>query len=759
VAYAQTGRARAVIVGVRRYPVYPPTKPLLFSHQDASLFQEFLQKGMPGRFQSRDLILIRDEEATLDRVQLALRKTLLGAEPGDTVYIFISSRGVARPGAPDGYIGASNLVEIKPESTGIPVSDLKDMIQYSRAEHVYFYADVCRDPPTTNIENRINIRLEALGSLPKVSGFLASDRQRLSLEKPDLQYAEQRGFGVFGYSLVNGLRAGRPSSGLFEYLKREMASQSGSRQTPMVIGKTLTGQFFDFPHSPHGPLVAALQWIPGLPAFQIRRATPGEVLQDLTASTPSSDPELLAQKTLDRKGSMSSEDWEDLRDGVVATLASSGQKLIAEYGITDMLPDDPLRVGKGNRSFSVGARAFQSALRLLPDQEPYRTFRQDLESRRLLCTGLDKIYQDQSVAAQDDLNQAKGGLRRPSPEVYNALGISFLEGGKNYDEAERYFLRAERLAPAWPYPRHNLALTYAEKGDYSQAEKTYREAIAIAPDQPYLHYNLGVLLHRSNRLGPARQAYDGALNALKKQADTYTERGTEWSRELPEEARIARQRALGFNKARAIVENALGALKASQRDVPSAAAHYELAIAADPSLCAARHNLAVLKQSSPGRKWPATSDDPQTLFEKNLKACPDFHPSRIRLSMIYLGQNRLDLARSGFETVLTQAPGNIQAKRGLAAVLERQKQFAPAIGLWNALIDAELQLQKSNAGGKPNREVLAEASLYEGLGDAYAGSGDTRACAAYQTALRALKASAYDGDRSQLRRKAQSCGK
>ena len=174
-SFGQQGRTKAVIVGIRRYPVYPPTKPLLFSNQDASLFEDYLTTAEAGRFKDGDLILIRDEEATLDRVQLALRKTLLGAEPGDMVYIFISARGVARPGAADGYLGASNLVEIKPESTGLPVSDLRDMIQYSRAKHVYFYGDVCRDPPTTNIENRINIRLETLGTLPKVSGFLSSD--------------------------------------------------------------------------------------------------------------------------------------------------------------------------------------------------------------------------------------------------------------------------------------------------------------------------------------------------------------------------------------------------------------------------------------------------------------------------------------------------------------------------------------------------------------------------------------------------------
>jgi tetratricopeptide (TPR) repeat protein len=762
ISFGQTGRVRAVVVGVRRYPIYPPTKPLLFSNQDATLFEDYLRRGKAGAFQSSDLMVIRDEEATLDRVQLALRTALLGAQPSDRVYIFISARGVAWPGAADGYIGTSNLVEIKPESTGIPVSDLKDMIQYSRAAHIFFFADVCRDPPTTNIENRINIRLETLGTLPRVSGFLGSDGRRLSLERPDLQYAARRGFGVFGYSLVTGLSGDQPASGLFEYLKREIAAETGSRQAPALLGKSvdlsaLGGGISNIGLMPHGPLLAALHGISGMFAFQIRQSPPGVILQDLTSSTPPSNPELLVQKTLQRKGSLSSEEWVELRDGVVATLASSGQKLVAEYGVDDMLPDDPLRVGKGNKSFSVSARDFQLALMLLPDEDLYRSYRQDLESRRLLCSGLDQIYQHQPMAALTDLEPARRGLRRPLPEVYNALGISLLEGARDYNGAIKNFLLAARIAPAWPYPRHNLALTYAEKGDYSKAEKTYRDAIAIAPDQPYLYYNLGLLLQRSNQTGPARRAYESALTSLTKKAAAYAERGAEWTRDLPGEAKIAQQRAQGLEKAKAIVENSLGALAASQRNALAAAAHYELAIAADPGLCAARHNLAVLEQASPGTKWPGAFGGSQSLLEENLGVCPAFHPSRIRLSLIYLGQGDLGRARSGFETVLAEVPGNIEAKKGLAAVLARQKQFAPAIELWNGLIDAEIKLQQPNAGGKSNREVLAEASLYEGLGDAYAAAGDTKACVAYRTALRALKGSAYDGDRNQLRRKAQSC--
>ena len=65
IASGQTGHPRAVIVGVRRYPVYAPTKPLSFANQDASLFEQYLKSGKAGKFQNGDLIVIRDEGATL----------------------------------------------------------------------------------------------------------------------------------------------------------------------------------------------------------------------------------------------------------------------------------------------------------------------------------------------------------------------------------------------------------------------------------------------------------------------------------------------------------------------------------------------------------------------------------------------------------------------------------------------------------------------------------------------------------------------
>src|SRR5260370_459256 len=74
--FAKAPRPGAVIIGVRRYPSFAQTKPLQFSNQDADLFGQFLRSGKAGPFDSRDIIELKDESATLDSATLALRKAL-----------------------------------------------------------------------------------------------------------------------------------------------------------------------------------------------------------------------------------------------------------------------------------------------------------------------------------------------------------------------------------------------------------------------------------------------------------------------------------------------------------------------------------------------------------------------------------------------------------------------------------------------------------------------------------------------------------
>jgi Tfp pilus assembly protein PilF len=298
----------------------------------------------------------------------------------------------------------------------------------------------------------------------------------------------------------------------------------------------------------------------------------------------------------------------------------------------------------------------------------------------------------------------------------------------------------------WPYPRHNLALAYAESGDYAAAAKEYLDAIAIAPNQPYLYYNLGLLYERSNQTRLARRAYEGALQSLTRLSTVYNARSTEWARELPRDGDLAKRRANAAAKATAVVQNALGSLTESERNPPAAAAHYEEAIRIDPSLCAARHNLALLKQKWPRKRWSGDSATPVELYRENLSRCPSFWPSLLQLAIIDLSGGDVPKAKSELQTVLSQVPDNRDARKRLAAVLVRQNEIPAAIALLTAAIDEEVRQNGSRGSADP--------ALYELLGDAYTAANDPRACEAFRSALAAARRSAYSGDRRALRRKA-----
>ncbi len=726
-AAAQDGRSRALVTGIRRYPKYAQTEPLQFANQDADTFGEYLRSGKAGKFDLREIALLRDEEAGFDRMSLELRKVLLGAQPGDSVYLFVSARGIARPDAKDGYIGTAGLVELKPQSGGIAVSDLAEMIRYSKASRVYLFADVCREQSSQNIDNRINFRMEELGTIPKLSGILASDRQKLSKEDPQLKR------GVFSYVLVNGLNgqpgpdgarlaAGRVTPAeVFEYLRKEVALTTGNyKQIPKQVGGNRNllkaplwlnvsnapnaSNAFDFPRLPL--LLAGLRYLPGLLAMQA------------AAQAPNSSRDLAQRTTADL----------DALIGRVTAFAERGQRVVAEYGISGFLPEDPKKLTDAD--FDAAARDFAAAASLVNPGDPvFGDYRKGLEARRNLCSGIAHAYRREGEVARRDLNAARQLAGKSLPEIDNATGITYLEEGTRYDAAIRYFSLAKSESPGWPYPRHNLALTYAEKGDAAAAEREYREAIARAPNEPYLDYNLGLLLHRANRKREARKAYEGALQKLDIAAKTYAERGREWETALPEEARIARARSAMFEKTKADVHNALGALFESQGAAKPAAAEYRAAIQVNVDLCPPRYNLALLRQ----RESPEES---RTELEETVRRCPAFHPARVRLATLDLAGGRIPEAESGYLEVLEQLPANVESKRGLARVRTAQKRFPEAEDLVGAVL----------------REQPGDPLANEQLGDIAAARGG-RACDLYTKALHAAKTAVYPGDMRQLRGK------
>jgi tetratricopeptide (TPR) repeat protein len=762
-------RTRVVIIGVRDYTGNALTKPVAFAENDARNFGVFtIQRALdpapvlltlPRVQYQLNGMTVQSKVASLPAVENELTALFAQAEPQNTIYIFISSRGIARPSL-DGYIGTADMVSEKPESGGLPLRFVRQLIQGSNVGRVIIFADVSRKPPDV-LANNINRRVAQLGEIPKVAGVLATQPGELSEEKAN----PQPGQGYFGYYLLNSGPAGLMGvSAVYSVLRRglDLDPATKGKQKPAEIGgpaKTaplwraaFTPSFEEWrPSQPKPPvLLTSMAWFAGLLALQTPYlvARLASVRAELERPEPVANPQALAASVEDLRTQIADDEWQPLQSLAIEKLAGDGQRAVDRYGMQNLLPDDPLRVKP--EEFKKAAEEFSAALQLVPlpatssSQRNYAAFREELTVRKLLCEGLSG-----PAVVIGPLNQAKG-LSAIIPEVHNAIGIYYLESIKDYDQAIREFTEAKKASPGWIYPRHNLALALIEKGDYAAAEREYREAIATQSQQPYVYYNLGLLLHRMNRRSAAKDAYQKAWSVYQDIISELRTRAADWQDRLRDEALVARQRIDVYDTNRAEVLNAWGILLASGRDAKGAREKYHEALAINGDLCAARDNWAQLEQSAAlGRDRNAVSTDALDLLDQNLarSACAGFHPSLLQRARLRLKKRDLVGARADFARVHDLVPSNTEALTGMAAVDSVKPAFESAIQLLNQA----LAIQTGSGGAYP--------AVYVQLAEVQRQAGDPAACRdSYRKAITAASATIYDVSTRELRKRSAKCG-
>jgi tetratricopeptide (TPR) repeat protein len=748
------GATRVIVIGVEKYAAVgnKQPNPVSFAENDARLFTDFsVKKGLDPK------PITLDSRATLPVIQFELNRVLEQARPADTVYIFVSARGVARPGL-DGYLGTANMDMEKPESGGLPVQYLRRLIQGSSAARIILFADVCRRPAEP-FSNQINKRVAELGDItrPAVAGVLASQPGQTSEERADNQY--KPGYGLFGFFLVNSGAAGTSGvPGISSELLKNLAEATKGKQKPSDFGAGPAKSAplwrarlelrpveprFHFPRLPFQ--IASTAWFDGLFDPQTPASVSGlnSIRDELNnLATHVDDPAGLARRLLAVKDQAPAEDWNEVDALAVTRLASDGQRVVDRYGMDSLLPDDPLKVTPDVAARA--AREFAAASMLTPTGDSYRDFRQSLEVRQRLCEGLAGVIPDIGPL------QAAHGSSAAIPELHNAIGIYYLESrNKDYREAIREFGEAKSASPGWMYPRHNLALAYIENGDYTAAEREYREAIASNPLQPYLYYNQGLLLHRMNRRADANAAYDKALDVYKNTIAELRAHAAEWRSVSPDEAVLAERRAQIYEKGRAEVMNARGALLASEGREKPARQDYLGAIEADPDLCPARDNLAAMEQAAAERRnKTAVSDVAVQKLNENLArpSCASFFPSFLMRARLKQKSGDFSGARADFSEVRKLVPANTEAIGGMAAIDFANGQFSSAVSLFTEAISMQTKTGS-----------MAYPALYVELAETYRKSGNAELCRqAYAEAIQAAKGAAYGTSVRELRKRA-SC--
>lgn len=553
--FAQTGGVtRLVIVGVEDYENRLKVPPVKHAKRDA----ETVQRTTAGA-------ALTEAKARQADVMEAVRKAFGDAKSQDTVFVFVSGRGVGRVGPSP---AALLTFESDPErpGTGVTLGELEKQIRDTAADRVVLALDVFRRPAKQEFEgdpNMINFKLADLQKRHrKLDIILASP-----LDKASMETDEGGGSGTLARLLVEGVsgkkadanRNGIVTTGeLLKYIKDRAAS---TRLPEPFAAPAKDGD-------------APLKLTSRLLRQPVLIASAGRFNPDWLNGEPADSPP----------------DPDAATRGSAVEFEAEGQRTIVGYGEGDQLPEDPLRLDGSN--FRACAEKFGEALQLRNElarkaspegRKAELEAAQSLRARQLFCQGRELLFPGPSAPAEDLLGESLR-IDGNAPEPHNALGVGILLRAKSvedYDRATESFRRAIALAPGWAYARHNLALAYIGRGDFDRAVATYRKAIEKTPGQAYLHYNLGALLHRLNLRAEAKAAYQQAQRTFLEQAKLLEQAGD-------------LKRAEVFRRSAANTLNALGVLLQTEKKFPEAENSFRQALQVKEDDQAAKYNLAAV---------------------------------------------------------------------------------------------------------------------------------------------------------------------
>ncbi len=221
----------AVIVGVGRYKYMPSLK---YSDDDAYRIYGFLKSPEGGALPDNQIRVLVDEDATREKILLAMQRVLLKADDNDAIIFYFSGHGVAEAFLPSNYDGYNNRIRHK---------EIVEILEKSRAKSKLLLSDACYAGNLLAMKGGADEALNKLyNSFRQTTGGLAvilsSKGEEYSLEDSSLRS------GIFSYYLFKGLKGAADSDGnkivavgeLFDYVYKNVRSYTANAQTPVIKG-------------------------------------------------------------------------------------------------------------------------------------------------------------------------------------------------------------------------------------------------------------------------------------------------------------------------------------------------------------------------------------------------------------------------------------------------------------------------------------------------------------------------------------------
>jgi len=241
----------AVVVGVSDYKD-PKIPDLKYADADSQAFYDFITRPIGGNFNKENVLLLKNEQATLKNVKLAITNFLKKAIDTDFVVIFMACHGEPEPDRPNNIYLLMHDSELDSLSaTAYHMENVNtDMKRYISAKRLIFFADACHSAGLTEggvgtrgFSNTVNIALSALKSTREGWGIVSASRAgEVSMESS--QWGG--GHGAFTYYLLEGMKGKADAEGnkngivtlaeSFDFLDDKVKRATQNAQHPDTAG-------------------------------------------------------------------------------------------------------------------------------------------------------------------------------------------------------------------------------------------------------------------------------------------------------------------------------------------------------------------------------------------------------------------------------------------------------------------------------------------------------------------------------------------
>jgi tetratricopeptide (TPR) repeat protein len=214
--------------------------------------------------------------------------------------------------------------------------------------------------------------------------------------------------------------------------------------------------------------------------------------------------------------------------------------------------------------------------------------------------------------------------------VHTNLGHALVER-KAYDDAQKQYEIALKLAPHLPEPHWNVGIGLSVRGDYDGALRHFDQAIRLNPKFPHAYFSRGNVFRERGQLDEAIKQYEQAITLKRDYAEAY------------------------YN---------LGVIAEGQKRLDDAIRYYELAVANKLDYADAHYNLANALLSR-GRL-----DEALVHYSQVIRINPRRADAHVNLGATFMQMGRYEDARQAFMAALAIDPRLRPARQGMQRALQ-----------------------------------------------------------------------------------------